>query len=171
MEKRFSTEDGMIIVSVIVPLSQSEEKKMEQKKLQDRIDNAAKDFNIQWAIEKNNSISMAIISRMIGSEVTEDDCHQLEIDATKFMDFVDDIKVPEKKKEKTVEQINMDDVKFVENVLKDFDGEESGLSISGALLLCPAPIGHTDCGMISHSLLKDMMKVYLKYVAYYRNNE
>ena len=166
MEKRNQSIDGMINISMIVPLGPNEAEKLENKSLRKQIDAITKDLNVEWAVEQSSSQLCAIVSRMFGPVTGNKEEHDMEIAATNFMSAIEKLQIPGASKQDLIEFIDEHDEKdleFAKKMLKDFDGEKSGIKTVGALVM--GTIGDlpfvSNVGKISGRLLRKMFECYV----------
>lgn len=164
MEKRYQSIDGMISVTVLIVLSESQVLKMESKDYRGAIDTIAKDLNLEWAVETNGNVSQAAISRLCGPVVGSNISHEIEMNAIAFMNAVDKLTLPslepEEKKEKDVKA-------FVSQLLHSINApEDDDRHVVGALVIdktthpfCPELTGW---GSISPSLLREFCELYIE---------
>jgi hypothetical protein len=162
MEKRYQSIDGMISVTVLIVLSESQLTKLESKDYRERIDNIAEDLNLEWAVETNGNVSQAAISRLCGLVVGSNTSHEIEMDAIAFMNAVDKLTLPSISSEEKIS-----DKEFVKKLLEDINTDKyDNRHVVGALVVdtttdrfCPELTGW---GQISHDLLKEFCELYLK---------
>lgn len=163
MEKRYQSIDGMISVTVLIVLSESQVLKMESKDYREAIDNIAKDLNLEWAIETNGNVSQAAISRLCGPVVGSNTSHEIEMNAIAFMNAVDKLTLPSLQPENKDEE----ETKFVKHLFHDLNSsKEEPDHIVGALVIdtttnmfCPEITGWSKIG---HKLLKEFCELYIE---------
>lgn len=128
MEKRFSLVDTgkgvkAIKCAVVSVLTDSEVKKFASKKLRNRINAAANDYHLQWAVECDNST--VLLTSRVATEFNAQDTHALEMDTTNFLAAIDKMELEEPE-----DNTDNKDVEFVKEVLQDLeDGDCMALAL------------------------------------------
>lgn len=159
MEKRFQIIDDCINVSIIIPLSPSEQSKLECKDLENRIDAIAKDMHIDWAIEISGNIATVAISQTFGKVVGDKEGHELEILATNFMRAIEHLELQKSPATRdSNEDTNCD---IIKKMLDEWDDEDA--PIAGFTTMCEILPGiAVPCGKIPRDVAKEMCMCYLK---------
>lgn len=153
-----------LYISNIEVLTQSETNILENIQYRKRIEHAAKDLHIDWAVETSGNISQIVISKSMDTPATDQDFHELEMKSVSFMKVVHDIIEEEKKKPKTDDKEETSDLKFCKKLLKDFEPNDEGLYVCGAVIaekINDVP-GVFLSGQISGHLLKELLELYIK---------
>lgn len=170
MEKRFQS-DSVINISVLVVLSNTEQEKLECSNLRPKIDTIAKDMRVDWAVETNNNVSMATISRMYGSNVGKEEENEMETAAINFMSAVSKLEFKEALPAINDEQADqaVEDYKFIKKLVEDWeekvdkDNDTIEPGIAGFEIM--ANIANKfaiPCGHIRGHLAKELCMSYLK---------
>lgn len=165
MEKRFSLEDTgngvkAIKCAVVSVLTDSEVKKFASKKLRNRINAAANDYHLQWAVECDNST--VLLTSRIATTFNAQDTHALERDTTNFLAAITKMEIKDEKVQDEEKKRN-EDVEFVKEVLKDL---EDGDCVALAML---AEIGFGNnsivlpYGNLSKKLATKMCKCFIEH--------
>ena len=176
MNKRISlVSEVSLLCEVVIVLTDSQRKKLENGQLRETIDNIALDMHVCWSIEVNGNTALGLVGRECGTVIDSDTMHQVEIAATNFMSAIDKLQIPEKKDEPSL--IDFDDnpgddkkvmahLEFVKLLLHDMDlPSDNDRHVRGALIIDttthPLVSEPTCWGHIGYDLLKEMCKLYI----------
>lgn len=132
-----------------------------------KIDNAAKDLHVEWAVELKGNTEFLAVSRVSDEDVITDDVlHKLEEDAVQFYNVVTKMELPEPECpshdaiDTWDEKVDEEELEFVRSLSKDRD------KLIGAA--CPH-IGQSKIDLIldnvatiGHDTLVRMIDAYLK---------
>lgn len=169
MEKRFQSIDGMVNVTILIVLTGSQFQKLENKDLRTRIDDLAKIFHLDWAVESNGNVQMAALSRTCGPVVGSNEAHEIEIAADNFMSAVDKMELPLIEFDKTEEENVqvMKPLEFVKKMLNDMNLPlDDYRHICGAMIVDttthPLFAEPTCWGRLGYDTLKEMCELYIK---------
>lgn len=160
MEKRFQIIDDCINVSIIIPLSPSEQSKLECKDLEHRIDAIAKDMHVDWAVEISGNIATVAISKIFDKVVGDKEVHELEILATNFMRAIEHLELQKSlaPENKSKDETNYDVIK---EMLEEWDDEDAPIA-GFTIMRMITPEIILPCGRISRNTAKEMCLSYLK---------
>lgn len=162
-----------LIVSALVPLTPSEQEKLECKDLEKAINKIADDLHVKWAVEVGN-IAIATVSKQFGPVVGESQVHEIEIAATNFMRGIEhlnvhrDTKVLDKTDESEEEGESLDkQVEFAKELLSEnWEETKRNFGIAGACIMGYSkelPHGiYLPIGQISKKALKLMLETFVK---------
>lgn len=109
MEKRFQAVQDGVIVSAIIVLTPTEQRKLECKDLEGAINEIADKLNVKWAVEISGNIATATISRQYGPVVGDAQTHELEMKANVFMRAIEHLSLPPRKVQNVDDAKNTDD--------------------------------------------------------------
>ena len=164
MEKRISPKGKNALCEAVVVLTDSQFEKLENPELLPRIEAAAKDLHVEFAVEKNGNVALCVVGTIQKWPIDSTDMHNAEINATNFMSFVDDLEVEEDKDDEKMSQKD-----FVKKLLEDMDlPKTNNRHVCGALIvdmdcICtPMILDGMEWGRMSYGLLKEMCQLYLK---------
>lgn len=168
MEKRFQSIDSMVNVTILIVLTSSQLQKLENEDLRPRIDNLARDFHLDWAVETNGNVHQAALSRVCGPVVGSNEAHEIEIAADNFMSAVDKMELPLIKFDKTEDETQNDEtLGFVKTLLNDMNlPKDNDSHVRGALIIDRSTDSFctelTCWGRMGYDLLKEMCQLYIK---------
>ena len=151
-----------IIAEDIVTLTESQRQKLECSSLAEKVDALCKDLHIEsWEVRNNGNVAThAIMCEM--DRYDDETQNRLGRTHHEFLQAIDKMELskplPEQNK---CEAVNQDDVRFVKQLLEEYESEPRTV---GAALMAEIPgIPITvESGMISTSLLKDLLVTYLE---------
>lgn len=180
-----------IVLTVLIVLTDSQKDKVENKDLQEKIENIAADLKVSYAVEVNGNVAQLALSRSYSPivydlmEVTK----KLVKVSEKFIESIIALETnspkvnPEKKRVNRAKKINDDvpykefkeDSKFIKEVLDDMDTKKEGHEIIGCDIIAKRAIKFGDdvipiptpCGRISKPTLRRLLMVYLEYYKEY----
>lgn len=180
-----------IVLTVLIVLTDSQKDKVENKDLQEKIENIAADLKVSYAVEVNGNVAQLALSRSYSPivydlmEVTK----KLAKASEKFIESIIALETnspkanPEKKRVNRAKKIN-DDVpykefkeesEFIKKVFTDIDIKGKDCEIIGCDIIAKRAIKFGDdviqvpvpCGKISKSTLRRLLMVYMEYYKEY----
>lgn len=160
MEKRFNLNNGTIECSIVIELTDSQTKKLSNKDLKERIHNAAKDFGLDWIIEKAGNKTSLLCQRYNDSWNSES-IHELEMDAIRLATFIDELEGAEPAEAKPACDREDKELKFAKELADYFDSEDSSL-VSLAIMEAISPNIAIPTGQIAKELAVEMIRCYIK---------
>lgn len=154
-----------------ITISKPQFEKLTNEQLKEKIANYAKDLHFDYLPEKTGNVNHNTIGRTL-NEVTPEEVHQIEIDHTNFLSFIDNLELPKEEcqdqdragetelgdeDEEDVEE----NVQFCKDVLECWDEEPK---IIGAEIMTRLknPCVYMSVGRISSKLLKEMFELYVR---------
>jgi len=184
--------NGEIVLTVLIVLTDSQKNKVENKDLQEKIENIAADLKLSYAVEVNGNVAQLALSRSYSpivynlmditknltkaSEAFVEKIIALEVDSQKKINS-------EKKRVNRAKKINDDvpykefkeDSEFIKKVLDELDIKREGHEVIGCDIIAKRAIKFGDdviqiptpCGRISKPTLRRLLMVYLEYYKEY----
>ena len=164
MEKRYQMRAEGINISAIVVLTTKEQEILECKDLENRINNAATDLHVAWAVEVSDNVVMATISKQYGPVVGDVQSHEVEIAAANFMSYIRDLELPKHDlKELDEPKSQNDDYDFVKKLVDEWDETKDRYQTAGFVIMARIFPGiYQPCGHVGENLAKEMCMCYLK---------
>ena len=152
-----------------IVLTNSQYDKLTCDELAKRVDNLAKDYHVDWAIDCNKNANIINITRTTTEVIDDAFCHQLEMDATNFMSAIDNMEMPKPEPECPSHESDGEEEtttkQFVEKLLHDLElPKEDADHVIGARILCIGPKSlpfPLPWGKLGHDMLQEMCKLYL----------
>ena len=172
MEKRIQIIDDCIVVSVIIPLSPSEQAKLESKDLELSINTIAKDMRVDWAVELSGNIATVAISQVFGKVVGDKESHELEIRATNFMRAIEHLELSKPMPSEEAKH-NNDEYDFIKTLIDTWEATEKNAPTTGFAILAGVDIlglqAEMPCARIPGPLAKELCMSYLKVHSHDKN--
>jgi hypothetical protein len=182
-----------IVLTVLIVLTDSQKDKVENKDLQEQIENIAADLKVSYAVEVNGNVAQLALSRSYSPVVYDlmEVTKNLVKVSEKFIESVTALEINspkaniEKKRVNRAKKINDDvpykefkeDSEFIKKVLNELDNKQ--LNGSRELMHCDIIAKHNikigdeviqvpaPCGTISKQTLRRLLMVYLEYYKEY----
>jgi len=164
--EKSSCTTNKLYISNIEVLTESETAILENVQYRKRIEKAAKDLHVDWAVETTGNVSQIVISKSMDTPATDHDFHELEMKSVNFMKVVHDIIEEEKckKSEGVFDGENVSFLEFCKKLLKQFKPNDAGAHICGAVILERVDCiqGSLPAGQINDHFLKELLESYIK---------
>jgi hypothetical protein len=180
-----------IVLTVLIVLTDSQKDKVENKDLQEKIENIAADLKVSYAVEVNGNVAQLALSRSYSPVVYDlmEVTKKLVQASEKFVESITALEINspkaniEKKRVNRAKKINDDvpykefkkDSEFVKKVLECVDNKDDeneivcceiiarhSIKVDDTVVKVPAP-----CGRISKPTLRRLLMVYQEYYKEY----
>jgi ribosomal protein L7/L12 len=125
MERKFQMTAEGIVVYILMPVTPSEQEKLECKGLERTITNIAKDLHVDWAVETTG----VTISKTFGPLIGNAQVREVDVAANTFMSAVRQLDIPKKHPEEE-EDCPVEDES---DVVITFDADNNGTRVIKAL--------------------------------------
>ena len=157
-----SSETGKLDITILIPLTQKEEEKMECPELAKRITNLAKDMHVNYAIRISDNKKLAEISFVHQGKLDHEDELSYEKKALEFVSTVDTLEIPEPECPNHEQDINEEadainkNLKNAEAILEDIERLH--------FIIAVETIPHIlhQVGVIPVSEMKEMLEMYIQ---------
>lgn len=180
-----------IVLTVLIVLTDSQKDKVENKDLQEKIENIAADLKISYAVEVNGNVAQLALSRSYSPVVYDlmEVTKKLVKVSEKFIESIIALETnspkanPEKKRVNRAKKINDDvpykefkeDSEFIKKVLDELDNKKGSCELIYCDIIAKRTIKIGDdaiqvpdpCGRISKPTLRRLLMVYLEYYKEY----
>lgn len=157
-----SSEAGKLDISILIPLTQKEEEKMECSELAKRITNLAKEMHVNYAIRISDNKKLAEVSFAHEGKLDHEDELSYEKKALEFVSAVDTLEIPEPECPNHEQDINEEaeainkNLKNAEAILKDIEKLHFIIAVE------TLPRILHQVGAIPISEMKEMLEMYIQ---------
>lgn len=164
--EKSSCTTNKLYISNIEVLTESETAILENVQHRKRIEKAAKDLYVDWAVETTGNVSQIVISKAMDTPATDQDFHELEMKTANFMKVVHDIIEEEKQKksEGVFEGEKVEFLQFCKKLLERFESNDNGVKVCGAVIMEKVDFLQSSfpAGQINDHLFKELLESYIK---------